>query len=51
MAPWRKTDKERHGVGKCGMGSAAGRGVGGQRTEQEDAMLLEAAARAADRAH
>lgn len=21
MAPWRKTDKERHGVGRCGHGA------------------------------
>lgn len=31
MAPWRKADKERHGVGRCGRQGAAGSGTGGGR--------------------
>ena len=37
MAPWRKTDKERHGVGKTGPRDLGRRRAGGQRAAQEGA--------------
>ena len=38
MAPWRKTDKERHGVGRCGHGVPSwGKGSWPENRTQKDA--------------